>query len=68
MYYSCLVKVSEDDIKEFLTQFYDEEEVEDMTEYKLQNEATEAIQGILSDHFSDYYVIDDNTIVVGELD
>lgn len=68
MYYSCLVKVSEDDIKEFLTQFYDEEEVEDMTEDKLQNEATEAIQGILSDHFSDYYVIDDNTIVVGDLD
>ena len=68
MYYSCLVKVSEDAIKEFLTQFYDEEEVEDMTEYKLQNEATEAIQGILSDHFSDYYVIDDNTVVVGDLD
>ena len=68
MYYSCLVKISEEDVKEFLTQFYDEDEVEDMTEFKLQNEATEAVQAILGDHFSDYYVIDDNTLVVGDID
>ena len=66
MYYTCIVKVSEDQIKEFLTQFKSEEEIEEMSECELQSEVTEAVQGILGDHFSDYYVIDDDCITVGE--
>lgn len=70
MYLTCVVKVSDEDVKEFLQDVagYDEEQVEDMTDFALQNEATEALNGILSDPFSDYYVLDSNTVVVGDID
>lgn len=70
MYLTCVVKISDEDVKEFLQDVagYDEEQVEDMTDFALQNEATEAINGVLSDHFSDYYVLDSNTVVVGDID
>lgn len=63
-YYTVTVKLSENDLKEWLQNFYDEEDIEYMN---LQDEATEAIRGILSNEFSDYYCIDDGTIVVGDL-
>ena len=65
-YFTCTVKVSKEDVVDFLKNFYDEEEVEDWTDYKLQDCATEAVQGILSDYFSDFFVIDSNTLVVGD--
>lgn len=69
-YFTCTVKVSKEDVKDFLQDVggYTEEEVEDKTDFALQNEATEAVNGILSDYFSDYYVIDNNTVVVGDFD
>ena len=70
MYLTCTVKISDEDVKQFLQEVagYEEEELEDMSDYRLQNEATEAISGVLSDHFSDYYVLDCNTITVGDFD
>ena len=69
-YFTCTVKVSKEDVKEFLQEVggYSEEEVEDLTDFALQNEATEALNGVLSDYFSDYYVLDSNTVGVGEID
>jgi hypothetical protein len=70
MYLTCTVKISDESVKEFLQEVggYSEEEVEDLTDFALQNEATEALNGVLSDYFSDYYVLDSNTVVVGEID
>ena len=65
-YYTCLVKLNKDDLKEWLTNYYDEEEVENMSEYELQSQATQAIDGILQDHFSDFVVIDKDTVVLGD--
>ena len=62
-YYTVTVKLNEDDLKQWLQNFYDEEDIEDMN---LQDEATEAIKGVLSNEFSDFYCIDKNTLVVGD--
>ena len=62
-YYEVTVKLGQDDLKEYLQNFCDEEAIENMD---LQNEATEVINGILNDHFSDFYCIDCNTYVVGD--
>lgn len=62
-YYTVTVKLSEDSLKEYLLNYYDEEDIENMD---LQNEATEAINGILSNEFSDYFCIDKNTLVFGD--
>ena len=64
MYLKCQVTIDSEDLKEHLKQFYDEEEVEDWTDERLQDECTEALYGILSDYFSDYQVIDENTLVI----
>lgn len=64
MYLKCQVTIDSEDLKEHLKQFYDEEEVEDWTDERLQDECTDALNGILSDYFSDYQVIDENTLVI----
>ena len=64
MYLKCLVKIDSEDLKEFLSNFYDSEEIEDWNDQELQSQCTEALDGILSDHFSDYQVIDENTLVI----
>jgi hypothetical protein len=64
MYLKCQVAIDSEDLKEHLKQFYDEEEVEDWTDERLQDECTDALNGILSDYFSGYQVIDENTLVV----
>lgn len=66
MYYKCMVKISEDDLKEYLSNYYNEEEISEMTPYDLQNETTDIVSSIVGDFFSDYQVIDENTLVVGE--
>jgi len=48
---TCVVRVDEEDLKDYLTEFYDEEEIEDMTRFRLQSEATEAVSSIINDHF-----------------
>ena len=70
MYYECVVRVSEDSLKEYLQNFggYSEEELDTMTSYELQNQARDAIDGVMSDFFSDFYVIDKDTIYVGDID
>lgn len=64
-YCTMLLKISKDDIKSFLSNFYSDEDLDNMD---AEDEATETVSGILSDHFSDYYVLDKNTIVVGDID
>lgn len=57
------VKISEDEIKDFLENIggYDEEEIENMD---LEDEAVEIINGVLMDHFSDYAVYNKNSILL----
>ena len=64
-YCTMILKVSKDDIKSFLSNFYSDEDLENMD---IENEATETVNGVLSDHFSDYYVLDKNTVVIGDID
>ena len=66
MYLKCLVRIDADSLKEFFIEngYYDEgEEVEDWTDSRLQDECTKTLNGLLSDYFNDYQVIDENTIV-----
>lgn len=67
MYYECKVKVSDEAVKEYLKNYggYSEEELDSMTSYEVQNQAREAIDGTMSEFFSDYYVTDENTIYIG---
>lgn len=66
-YLTCVVKLSKEDLGEWLQNMdiCEAEKLENMSDFEWQNKATMAIEGILSDHFSDYYVIDKNTITVG---
>ena len=61
-YYTVTVKVSENDLKEYLQSYY-EEEIEDLD---LQDEATEIVREVLGNEFSDYFCIDERTLVVGD--
>ena len=58
-YYEVKVKISEDDLKDFLSNHFDDEEIEEMN---LDDEIVECVNGILEDHFSDFYVLGKNTI------
>ena len=66
-YLTSTVKLSKEDLGEWLQNMdiCNEKELEGMSDFEWQNKATMAIEGILSDHFSDYYVIDRNTVTVG---
>lgn len=66
-YLTCVVKISEESLKEHLCDYLDESEVENMSTYELQAQATQAVEGVLGDFFSDYWVIDEDSIVIGEL-
>lgn len=58
-YYEVKVKISEDDLKDFLSNYCDEESIEEMN---LDDEIVECVRGVLEDHFSDFYVLGKNTI------
>lgn len=62
-YITLTVKVEEDDIKEYLSHYYSEEEIE---EINIKNEAVEVVNGILSNELSDFAVIDENTLIIGD--
>ena len=62
-YYTVIVKLSEEELKEWLQNFYDKEDIKTMD---LQDEATEAIRGVLGNEFSDFLCIDNRTLVVGD--
>ena len=66
-YLTSTVKLSKESLGEWLKDMdiCNEEELENMSDFEWQNKATMAIEGILSDHFSDYYVIDRNSITIG---
>lgn len=59
-YLTVTVKVSKEDLKNYLENFGVIVEEED-----LQSEATEAVQGILSDYFNDCFVYDKSCITLG---
>ena len=58
-YYEVKIKISEDDLKDFLSNYFGKEEIEEMY---LDDEFVECVRSILEDHFSDSYVLDKNTI------
>ena len=70
MYYAMKVLVEEDSVKEFLQDIaaYSEDEVEEMNRDDLQNEAREAVSGILSNELSDYLVLDRNSVTFGDIE
>ena len=59
-YVEFKVQVSKEDIKDYLETFYSDEEIADMD---IDDEAVEVMNGVLSDHFSDFNVIGENCIV-----
>lgn len=59
-YVKMTVKISKEDLKEYLSSYLSEEEIENTN---LRYEAVEAINGILQDHFSDFQVYDENCVV-----
>lgn len=63
MYFKCTVKISEEDLKEYLSNYYNSEEIEDMTSYEFQNEITDIVSGIVGDYFTDYMVYDENSVI-----
>lgn len=64
-YVKMTVKISKEDLKDYLLEYLTEEEIENTN---LQSEATDAINGILQDYFSDFQVYDENCIVSNDLD
>jgi len=69
MYYKVTVLVEEDSLKEHLSeQGMDEDELENMSGEDLQGEARESVNGILSDWFSDYQVLDKNSVIFGDME
>lgn len=61
-YVTCKVEISKDELKEYMAQWTSEEEAENMN---MSNEIVEVVNGILQDHFSDFYVTGENTIEFG---
>ena len=64
-YVKMTVKISKEDLKGYLLEYLTEEEIENTN---LQSEATDVINGILQDYFSDFQVYDENCIVSNDLD
>ena len=65
-YLKCIVKIEEDDLKYHLQNFMDEETIENLTLEELQEQATQAVQGILSDYFSDFWILDESLYEIGD--
>ena len=69
MYYKVTVLVEEDSLKDHLAgEGMSEDELEDMSGEDLQDEARESVNGILSDWFNDYQVLDKNSIIFGDIE
>ena len=69
MYYKVTVLVDEDSLKEHLAgEGMSEDELENMSGEDLQGEARESVNGILSDWFSDYQVLDKNSVIFGDME
>ena len=58
MYYQSTVAVSEESLKRYLSNFYNEQEIAKMN---MQSMLTESLYQILSNEFIDYVVVDKNT-------
>lgn len=59
--YSVKVTIGEEGLKEYLSQFYSEEEIEEMN---LDNEAVDCVDSLLQDNLSDFYVSGKNTLTI----
>ena len=64
-YVKMIVKISKEDLKEYLSSYLTEEEIENTN---LKDEAIEVVNGILQDYFSDFQVYDENCMVSNDLD
>lgn len=58
-YVKMTVKIAKEDLKDYLLEYLTEEEIENTN---LQNEATDIVNGILQDYFSDFMVYDENCL------
>ena len=63
-YYTVKVKISEESLQEYLCEYCDEETV---TQMDLDDECVEALNDILQDHLSHFYVIGKNTLFLGDM-
>ena len=64
-YVKMTVKISKEDLEEYLSSYLTEEEIENTN---LKDEAIEVVNGILQDYFSDFQVYDENCMVSNDLD
>ena len=55
-YVKMKVKIAKEDLKGYLLEYLTEEEIKNTN---LQNEATDIVNGILQDYFSDFIVYDE---------
>ena len=58
-YVKMTIKISKEDLKGYLLEYLTEEEIENTN---LQSEATDVINGILQDYFSDFQVYNENCL------
>lgn len=70
MYFKMNVLVDEDAVREYLEEYagYSSDEIEEMDMDDLQSEAREIVSSTLSNEISDYLVIDNNTLVCGDVE
>lgn len=60
-YITLVLKIEEDDIKDYLSNYYDDDELEKIN---IKLEASDVVNAVLQDHFSDFMVIDENTMIL----
>ena len=59
-YIKMTVKISKEDFKKYLSSYLTKEELEITN---LKDEAIEAVNGILQEHFSDFQVYNENSVI-----
>lgn len=55
------IEISEDDLKEYCSQFLNDEEIENMN---LNSEVVDILEGILQSHFSNFQVYNNSCIIL----
>lgn len=57
------VRIEKEDMRQYISQFCDEDDLENMD---LENEGRETLNSILQDSFSDFCVIGQDTLLIGD--
>ena len=60
-YITLVLKIEEDDIKDHLSNYYDDDELEKIN---IKSEASDVVNAVLQNYFSEFMVIDENTIIL----